>query len=102
MNTEKVSIELSDGTKIENLSMNGNNFVSNVEVLESAFEDNLDTVKITIGDSTETHSNMRLVQITKMGDEWWFILEEISKRELKDTKMQSDIAYVAMMTGVDL
>lgn len=45
---------------------------------------------------------MELVQITENNGEYWFILRDISAAELEQLKMQSDIEYVAMMTGVEL
>ena len=39
-------ITLADGTKLENLSLNGNNFVSENEITEDIFEGNLLKVKI--------------------------------------------------------
>ncbi len=45
---------------------------------------------------------MELVQVKKYGDEWWFILREMSAAELKELKNRGDIDYIAMMTGVTL
>ena len=45
---------------------------------------------------------MELVQITEMGDDYWFVLRDISKAEMEKIKMQSDIEYIAMMAGVEL
>lgn len=42
-------------------------------------------------DGTEEHENMELVQIQKYGKEYWFILRELSSRELKDRKTQEDL-----------
>lgn len=71
------SIELSDGTKLENLRLNGNNFVSETEVTADVFEGNLDTVVITHGEDEETMQNAELLQITHGPDGWYFILREI-------------------------
>lgn len=45
---------------------------------------------------------MELVQITPVGDEYWFVLRDLTAAELKQIKMQSDIEYVAMMAGVEI
>ena len=45
---------------------------------------------------------MELVQITREGSEYWFVLRDIPDSELKEAKTQSDIAYLSMMTGIDL
>ena len=57
-----------------------------------------------IRDRTETvHPNMELVQIVEqVPGEYWFVLRDISEEEFARTKMQSDIAYIAMMSNVEL
>ena len=75
---EKIyKIILGDGTEISNLKLNG---------------------------TTETvHPNMELVQIVEqVPGEYWFVLRDISEEEFARTKMQSDIAYIAMMSNVGL
>ena len=62
----------------------------------------LQPVVISDGEVEETHNNMELVQITPMGEEYWFVLRDISKAEMEKIKMQSDIEYIAMMAGVEL
>lgn len=97
------TITLSDDTVINNLRLNGNNFISETAITEDMFEGNLGTV--TISDNaghSETHSNMELVQITETNGEYWFILNDISSETLEKMKLQADLEYVAMMTGVDL
>lgn len=95
-------ITLADGTVIDNLKMNGTNFISSVEIDESVFDGNLLEVTINDGEKDEVHSNMELVQITKMANEYWFVLRDIPRTELAFIKMQSDIEYVAMMAEIDL
>ncbi len=48
------------------------------------------------------HYHMELVHIMQYGAEYWFVLRELSQAELEKAKMQSDIAYMSMMTGIDL
>jgi len=114
--SETYTIKLADDTEIEDLKLNGNNFVSDSEIEESMFDGNLSEVTITKHvkrhntrteaeediDTEETYENMELIQITQMGDEYWFILREIPEGELKDIKVRSDIDYIAMMTDVEL
>lgn len=101
---EKIyQITLTDGTVIENLKMNGNNFISHVPILEDMFTLNCSHVIISDGESEVTHDNMELVQITEPETGvYWFVLRDISEQELRQMKMQSDIEYVAMMSGVEL
>ena len=99
-------IILSDGTQLNNLRLNGNNFVSEMEVTEDTFKGKLS--KITIEkieeEKTITHAyeHMELVQIAHYEDGYYFVLRELSEAELKERKMQGDIEYLAMMTDIDL
>lgn len=45
---------------------------------------------------------MELVQISKVGSSYWFVLRDIPETELAFIKMQSDIEYVAMMSEIEL
>ena len=45
---------------------------------------------------------MELVQVKKYGDEYWFILRDLSQEELKELKNRGDIEYIAMMSGIEL
>nr|DAL95040.1 MAG TPA: hypothetical protein [Caudoviricetes sp.] len=71
------SITLSDGTKLDNLTLNGNNFISSTKLTEDDFKDKLSKVTITDDDGkAKDYTDMVLVQVTQMGDETWFILGE--------------------------
>ncbi|MCI9000067.1 MAG: hypothetical protein HFJ26_03880 [Clostridia bacterium] len=99
-------ITLSDGTKIENLRLNGNNYISEAKLTEDDFKGKLS--KVTIEGSEDgqeikkEYEHMELVQIVHYEDGYYFILRELSAAELKEIKMQSDIEYLAMMTDIDL
>lgn len=101
---EKIyKVTLADGTVIDGLKMNGNNFISLSPVDAAVFRGNCSLVVINDGETDETHENMDLVQVTKNdAGEYWFVLRDISKKELAQIQMQSDIEYVAMMAGVEL
>lgn len=95
-------IVLADGTEIGGLRMNGNNFVSDVPVDEAVFDGNLTPVTIYHGLIPEIHEYMELVQVTKMKNEYWFVLRDISKSELDAMQVRADIDFLAMMTDVEL
>lgn len=95
-------ITLADGTTLDGLKLNGNNFISTTEVTEELFLDNLSEVTIEGEDSTEKHENMELVQITKMGNEWWFILRDIPAEELEQLALKAQLDYLAMMIDPEL
>lgn len=96
-------ITLADGTTIDNLKLNGNNFISKESLNPEVFRGNCSPVTINDGSKDEVHNYMELVQITtdSVGD-YWFVLRDISTEELARIKMQADIEYVAMMAGVVL
>ena len=102
MDDKIYKITLSDGTVLDNLRLNGNNFISSSEIDESVFDGNCSIVTINDGEKDDVHTNMELVQITKMGEEYWFILRDVPENELAFIKLQSDIEYVAMMSEIEL
>ena len=98
----KYTMTLSDGTQFKNLELNGNNYISKTAVKESDFEGKLQTVTISDGQNEQVLHNCRLVQISKVGKEYWFIVDEIPKEELILIQMQANIDYIAAMTDVEL
>lgn len=95
-------ITLADGTEISNLRLNGNNFISAVPIDAAIFDGNCSSVIINDGENDELHENMELVQVTPVGEEYWFVLRDMTAAELEKIKMQADIEYVAMMAGVEI
>ena len=104
------TITFSDGSKLEGLSLSGNNFISKNPVTENTFKGKLSHVVIS-GDSESDmagligeHNNMELIrceQDSGLGG-YAFVLRDIPASELEMIKLKSDIAYTAMMNGVDL
>lgn len=100
---EKIyKITLADGTVLDGLSLNGNNFISSAQVDASAFESNCSPVVINDGETDEVHEHMDLVQVTEVDGKYWFVLRDITKTELEQAKIKSDIEYIAMMCDVEL
>ena len=95
---EKYTITLSDGTKLKDLSLNGNNFVSKTKVTEDLFAFNLSPVMI----NDEEHEQMELVQIQEHEDGYYIVLRDVTDAEIAAAKVRADIEYIAMMTGVEL
>ncbi|MDD2299639.1 MAG: hypothetical protein PHU80_10090 [Kiritimatiellae bacterium] len=97
------TITLADGTVLDNLKLNGDNFVSNTAINTDIFNGNCSPVIISDGINSETHNHMELVQLTEQEPrKYWFVLREISDSELALIKIQSDIEYVAMMAEIEL
>lgn len=99
---EKWTVTLADGTALEGLTLNGNNFISPKKITEDTFAGNLDKVTMTNGTTTEEHKNMELVQIQKVGTTYWFVLRDLSAEELQQAKNRGDIDYIAMMASINL
>lgn len=103
MDSKTYTITLADGTVLDNLKLNGNNFISNTAINAGIFNENCSPVIISDGVNSETHNNMEFVQVTEQEPgKYWFVLRELSASELARIKMQSDIEYVAMMAGIEL
>lgn len=75
------TITLANGTKLENLELNGNNYISETVIDDSVFEGNLDTVKISDGSTTETFTDMRLMSNIVRDGRSWFVLGEKSAQQ---------------------
>ena len=99
---KKYTMTLADGTQLENLSLNGNNYISNTPVKADMFVGNYSPVTVSDGETEIVYENAVLVQITERDDDWWFILREMTPQEIREMKIRSDIDYIAMMTGTDL
>lgn len=93
------TVTLSDGTKIENLTLNGNNFISTVAVEEGQFDGKLKSVVITDSEGKEEkHENMFLVQVSHPSDsEWWFILADKTADQIKQEQLEQSIASLTDM-----
>lgn len=102
MNEQEYRIVLSNGSEISGLRMNGNNFVSDSPIDATIFESALSPVTIYEGLIPVVHDHMELVQVTKIGNEDWFVLRDIPKSELNTIQVRADIDFIAMMTDVEL
>ena len=67
------------------------------------FAGNLSTVTVEGPDGTQTHHDMKLVQLSKVEKEWWFILAEKTEQEKLREKLEAAMASNAEdITGVQL
>ena len=102
MEDKTYKITLANGSELSDLKLNGNNFISESEITEDMFADNLSPVTINDGDTDDVHDNMALVQISKIGGKNAFILRDLTAAELKEIKIRADIEYIAMMAEIEL
>ena len=109
------TLKFSDGSQMTGLKLNGNNFVSAVEVSARDFRGKLSGVEIAgTGEGVDgsicgLHEHMELVQVAHytqvehgLPDGWYFVLRDIPAEEYEALQNRSDIDYIAMMTGVTL
>ena len=103
-------VTLSDGSIIDDLTLNGNNFISQTEVTLDMFDGKLAHVVIEGPDGADDagligeHEHMELVRCQKddaLGG-WAFVIRDIPAEKLEKLRDRGDIEYIAMMTGVEL
>ena len=92
--------------KVENLTMNGTNYVSEAKVDTTAWPP---TFRLTATDSdgniTEQFDHARLLQQVQYewdGGKWYLAFAQISEQEIKNAEFQANIEYLAMMADIDM
>lgn len=98
------TITLNDGTKLENLELNGNNYIAEGAIEDSVFEGNLDTVVISDGEVTETYTDMMLMSNIVREGKSWFVLGEKTQQQKKDEARDKQMkeleaAMTVLLTG---
>lgn len=96
-----ITITLADGTVLENIGINGNNYISDEEISASVFEDNLHKVEIydSATEQTQTLHDAELVQLVKYDEEYWFIFREKTSAELDLDALNSAVMELAEIIG---
>jgi hypothetical protein len=98
------TIKLQDGTLIENLGLNGNNYISNTIIDDDVFIGNLGSIIITDNYGNETwHSDMKLMSNIERDGKSWFVLGEKLKSEIKEEILKqtiSDLLETMIENGV--
>lgn len=85
-----MKITLQDGTVLENLKLNGNNFISDTIIENTVFEDNLGNVKIEDEEGNITEYRfMKLIQNIEVDGKSWFILTEQSENDLLKARLKA-------------
>ena len=97
------TITLHDGTVLDELELNGNNFISEKVIDDSVFSGNLDTVTISNGETTETYTDMKLMSNRVDGGKSWFVLGEKTAQEKTMERLVSALSVNAeSITDVQL
>lgn len=94
---------MADGTQLKELGLNGNNFISKNKITPEFFNGKLSHVSIEGNSEMDMfgligeHENMQLVQVQKYGEEYWFVLRDLTPQELKDIRTEARLDYIEMM-----
>ena len=89
------TITLANGTKLKNLELNGNNYISKEVIDDSVFANNLSAVTIADGKDTESYTDMVLISNRVEDGCSWFVLGEKTVQEKAQEKMEQLIASTA-------
>lgn len=99
-------ITLADGTEINNLELNGNNYISSTAVDSAVFDGNMSTVTIMDADGGDTRQitdGVLLSNIVREGRSWLVLAEksaEQKRQEAVDTALAAiRQAMAALLTG---
>ncbi len=84
------TIKLYDGTVLDNLELNGNNFISNTIIPDSVFENNLKTVEVSDGENTQMLTDQFLAANRVINNQSWFVLIDKTP-EIKREEAMTDI-----------
>lgn len=76
-------IILNDGTELNNLELNGNNFIAKSIIDNSVFEGNLDEITVINDEETVVYKNMQLMSNLVYNECSWFVLGEKSTEQIE-------------------
>lgn len=83
------TITLENGHKLENLELNGNNYIAGEVVEDSVFVGNLDTVTISDGKTETTcHDVVLLSNIVRDGKSWIVLGQKTEQQKREETLME--------------
>ena len=88
------TIKLYDGTVLDNLILNGNNFISDKIIPDDIFTDNLNEVEISDGENTQIYNDMVLVANRVIDGKSWFILAEKTPEQKEKEEFENNIADI--------
>lgn len=95
-------ITLADGTVLKNLELNGNNYIAEGVIDDAVFKDNLATVTITDGKTTETYEDMVLLSHRVDGGRSWIVLGEKSAQEKAMERINAILSSAAADSITDV
>ena len=102
------TIRLNDGTEIQASGANGNHFVADERFDTGIFAGKLNGVQVICDGEDDplgmagTHDHMKLANEMMYQGKFHFLLLDIPQEEIDKAKLEGNIEYIAMMTGVEL
>lgn len=107
------TITLSDGRKLENLAVNGTNFVSKTKVDEKIFQNNLAAVVISDGKTERAYENLVFIQQMEWADGTYYLAfrektrmellaEEITENSIGMADVQDALVELAGLVAENL
>lgn len=98
------TIKLYDGTMLDNLELNGNNFISDLIILDSVFENNLKSVEVFDSENIQILTDQFLAANRVIDNKSWFVLIDKTpemKREEEMTNIQLALVelYESLLGG---
>lgn len=94
------TITLSNGIRLENLVLNGNNYISETIIPDSAFDGGLDTVIISDGETENTYSDMVLLNNRIEDGKSWFILGEKTEAQKKEEALNKYLEEIGSAINI--
>lgn len=87
-------IQLSNGQALDNLTLNGNNFISASKVEDTVFDGGLSSVTFTDTDTgkSQTYTDMVLIANRVFDGQSWFVLAEETPAEKEKRRLLARIA----------
>lgn len=88
------TIKLYDGTVLENLTLNGNNFISNTIIPDTVFENNLKTVEVFDGENTQILTDQFLAANRVENSQSWFVIIDKTPEQKEKEEFENNIADI--------
>ena len=88
------TIKLYDGTVLENLTLNGNNFISNTIIPDTVFENNMKLIEISDGETTQTLTDQFLAANRVENDQSWFVIIDKTPEQKEKEEFENNIADI--------
>ena len=96
------TIELNDGTIIDNTSFDGFYFSVDRALTPEMFLGKCSPMTIRHGDVADVHEHAVLGRLEVVDNKSVFRFRDLSKTELNQRKLEANLAYIAMMADIDL